>query len=94
MILLSQTVDNRGQDDGDAGGGEFFLLFLIMFGYYRLFVLSGGGNTIQRQNSKGEVKEGDGGAMQATPIEKLIHTKWAESKITFHQAVEPAKMNL
>lgn len=54
----------------------------------------GGGNTLQRQNSKGEVKEGDGGAMQATPIEKLIHTKWAESKITFHQAVDPAKMNL
>lgn len=73
MILLSQTVDNRGQDDGAEAGG---------------------GNTIQRQNSKGEVKEGDGGAMQATPIEKLIHTKWAESKITFHQAVEPAKMNL
>lgn len=54
----------------------------------------GGGNTLQRQNSKGEVKEGDGGAMQATPIEKLIHTKWAESKITFHHAIEPAKLNL
>lgn len=54
----------------------------------------GGGNTLTRQNSKGEVKEGDGGAMQATPIEKLIHTKWAESKITFHHAVEPAKLNL
>jgi hypothetical protein len=67
-----QTVDNRGQDDGDAGG-----------------------NQLQRQNSKGEVKDGDaGGALQATPIEKLIHTKWAESKITFLQAIEPAKLNL
>lgn len=72
--LPSQTVDNRGQDDGDGGGA--------------------GGNQLQRQNSKGEVKEGDGAALQATPIEKLIHTKWAESKITFHQAIDPAKMNL
>lgn len=24
MNLLSQTVDNRGQDDGDAGGGDFY----------------------------------------------------------------------
>lgn len=55
---------------------------------------SGGGNTLQRQNSKGEAKEGDTGALQATPIEKLIHTKWAESKITFHHAVEPSKLNL
>lgn len=49
---------------------------------------------LQRQNSKGEVKEGDGGALQATPIEKLIHTKWAESKITFIGSFEPAKLNL
>lgn len=47
---------------------------------------------MQRQNSKGEAKEGDTGALQATPIEKLIHTKWAESKITFMQAIEPAKL--
>lgn len=53
----------------------------------------GGGNQLQRQNSKGEAKE-DGGALQATPIEKLIHTKWAESKITFTHAIEPAKLNL
>ena len=53
----------------------------------------GGGNTLQRQNSKGEAKEGDN-LLQATPIEKLIHTKWAESKITFLHAVEAAKMNL
>lgn len=53
----------------------------------------GGGNQIQRQNSKGEIKEGDTGAMQATPIEKLIQTKWADSKITFLHAVEPAKLS-
>lgn len=72
-LTPSQTVDNRGGQDDEAGGG---------------------GNTLQRQNSKGEAKESDTGALQATPIEKLIHTKWAESKITFLHAVEPAKMNL
>lgn len=54
----------------------------------------GGGAQLTRQNSKGETKEGDTGALQATPIEKLIHTKWAESKITFLHAVEASKMNL
>lgn len=28
--------------------------------------------TLQRQNSKGEVKESDGTNMQATPLEKVI----------------------
>lgn len=56
---------------------------------------AGGGAQLTRQNSKGEAKEGDtSGALQATPIEKLIHTKWAESKITFLHAIEAAKMNL
>jgi Domain of unknown function (DUF4205) len=51
-------------------------------------------NTLQRQNSKGEVKESDGANLQATPLEKLIHTKWADGKINFHHAIEPAKLNL
>jgi ubiquitin carboxyl-terminal hydrolase MINDY-3/4 len=69
--FISKTVDNRGQDDGDAGAA----------------------NTLQRQNSKGEAKEGDTGALQATPIEKLIHTKWAESKITFLHQIDNSKLS-
>lgn len=54
-----------------------------------------GNPQMQRQNSKGDLKDGDGGnAMQASPLEKLVHTKWADGKITFHQLIEPAKMNL
>ncbi|XP_070505107.1 inactive ubiquitin carboxyl-terminal hydrolase MINDY-4B-like [Chironomus tepperi] len=49
---------------------------------------------LQRQNSKGEIKESDGSNLQATPLEKLIHTKWADGKITFHHQIEPAKLNL
>lgn len=50
-------------------------------------------NTIQRQNSK--EKEGDGqSSNQALPIEKLIHTKWADGKISFIRPIEPAKLNL
>lgn len=53
------------------------------------------GPALQRQNSKGEIKEGDGGsAMQASPLEKLVHTKWADGKITFHHQIEQAKLNL
>lgn len=55
---------------------------------------AGSGATLQRQNSKGEVKEGDGSNLQASPLEKLIHTKWADGKINFHHQVEPAKLNL
>jgi hypothetical protein len=55
---------------------------------------SSSGNQLQRQNSKGEVKESDGSNLQATPLEKLVHTKWADGKITFHQQLEPAKLNL
>jgi hypothetical protein len=50
-------------------------------------------NQIQRQNSK--EKDGDGQASnQALPIEKLIHTKWADGKISFIRPIEPAKLNL
>lgn len=50
---------------------------------------------MQRSNSKGDIKEVDSGsAMSASPIEKLVHTKWADGKITFHHQVEPAKLNL
>lgn len=28
-----------------------------------------------------------GGDMVATPLEKLIHTKWMEAKVTFHGAI-------
>lgn len=50
-------------------------------------------NQIQRQNSKD--KDGDGqSSNQALPIEKLIHTKWADGKISFIRPIEPAKLNL
>lgn len=46
---------------------------------------------IQRQNSKeGGGKEG--GDMVATPLEKLIHTKWMEAKVTIHGAI-PANLS-
>lgn len=48
---------------------------------------------IQRQNSKDAGKEGGGGGgdMVATPLEKLIHTKWMEAKVSIHGAV-PANL--
>ncbi|CRK99330.1 CLUMA_CG012562, isoform A [Clunio marinus] len=53
-----------------------------------------GGANYQRQNTKVDGKESDAGVLQSTPIEKLIQTKWAESKISFLSAVDPAKMTL
>ena len=40
--------------------------------------------TLPRQGSKDGGKE-DG--LVSTPLEKLIHTKWMEAKITFHGAI-------
>ncbi|KAG5673434.1 hypothetical protein PVAND_003482 [Polypedilum vanderplanki] len=51
--------------------------------------------TLQRSNSKEDVKGSDGGAnLQASPLEKLIHTKWADGKIKFHTIIDQAKLNL
>lgn len=61
---LAMTVDNRSQDDPNAGGSG---------------VGVGGGSNL--------VASGDGlmgrDDIVASPLERLIHTKWAEAKVTF-----------